>query len=264
MTMFTNIKLYFLLVPAAFLSACATVVDTPQAPAATSVQAEQAWASVLNRYVNQQGEVDFVALSLDRANLDRYVRYIADTPYDHIADADTKMAHLVNAYNALSMYNVIESGIPITHAGFNKVTFFLLRQHQIGRQTISLYGFENDVIRPIARQQNDPRIHFALNCSAVSCPVLPRVPFTAAGLQQELERETKAFFARIENYRVDDAKRVVWLNEILSFYTEDFAPRPAKSLIEYVNRYVAKPAPLDYEVRFTPYDWTIANSRIKK
>ncbi len=63
MAMFTNIKLYFLLMLAAFLSACATVVDTPQAPAATAVQAEQAWATVLNRYVNQQGEVDFVALA---------------------------------------------------------------------------------------------------------------------------------------------------------------------------------------------------------
>ena len=34
-----------------------------------------------------------------------------------------QLAHMVNAYNALSMFNVVASGIPATHAGFNKVTF---------------------------------------------------------------------------------------------------------------------------------------------
>ena len=41
-------------------------------------------------------------------------------------------AHMVNAYNALSMFNVVASGIPATHAGFNKVTFFYLRKLAVG------------------------------------------------------------------------------------------------------------------------------------
>ena len=35
---------------------------------------------------------------------------------------------LINACNALSMFNVIELGIPGTHAGLNKVTCFYLRR----------------------------------------------------------------------------------------------------------------------------------------
>lgn len=80
-------------------------------------------------------------------------------------------------------------------------------------------------------------------------------------LDAELERETRAFFAREENFRIDAGQRTVWLSELLNFYPEDFVPQPAASLLAYANRYVLQPAPLDFKVRFTPYDWTVANSR---
>lgn len=248
----------------ALLSACATVVVTPTAPDSTPAQAVSAWARVLQRFVNDAGEVDFAALAQDRADLERYVRFVADMPLAQLPDADAKMAHMVNAYNALSMFNVLQSGIPATHAGLNKVSFFLLRKHQVGGQSLSLYAFENDVIRPFARTLQDPRVHFALNCSALSCPVLPRVPFTATALHRELERETRAFFAQPRNFRVDAPNRTVWLSEILKFYAEDFVPVPASSLIAYANRYAPQAAPLDYALRYTPYDWTVANSRRAK
>src|SRR5262245_21425121 len=101
------------------------------------------------------------------------------------------------------------------------------------------------------RASADPRIHFALNCSALSCPVLPREPFTAAALDEQLERDTRAFFARPENFRIDDAAATVWLSELLDFYREDFVPVPATSLVQYANRYAPRPAPSDYAVRFT-------------
>jgi hypothetical protein len=53
----------------------------------------------------------------------------------------------------------------------------------------------------------------------------------------------------------------VWLSELLNFYPEDFVPLVAPSLLAYANRYAVQPAPLDYAVRFTPYDWTVANSK---
>ena len=245
----------------ATLAGCATFVATPNVPVPTAPLALAAWARVLERFVNDRGEVDFAALAEDRGDLDRYVRFVADTPLATLAAGDEKLAHLINAYNALSMFNVIESGIPATHAGLNKITFFFNRKLQIGGEERSLYSFENDVIRPYTRDIGEPRVHFALNCSAVSCPVLPRTPFTAARLQEQLARETSAFFALPENFRVDRAARTVWLSEILKFYTEDFVPAHGQNLIDYANRYASTPAPLDYRVRFTPYDWTVANSR---
>ena len=229
-------------------------VDAAQWPAA----ALDAWGRVLQRFVDAQGRVDFHALAGDRADLDRYLHHVAALPLDAPMAADERMAHLINAYNALSMANVIDSGFPASHAGLAKLRFFALRQFPVGGRWLSLYRLENDVIRPLGRSRGDPRLHFALNCSALSCPVLPRRPFSAALLDAELDAEARAFFARPENFRVDGAERTVWFNAILDFYSEDFVPVPASSLIAYANRYTAKPAPTDFAVRFTPYDWTVA------
>ncbi len=240
---------------------CSTLVPPPSVPAASQADAIAAWSRVLERFVDRRGEVDFAALANDRADLDAYVRHVADTPLDTLHGREHKLAHMINAYNALSMFNAVESGIPASHAGLAKVQFFVLRKLLIGGQVQSLYAFENDTVRPFTRSIGEPRVHFALNCSAVSCPALPRTPFRAATLDAELERETRAFFARPENFRADASTRVVWLSEILKFYPEDFVPAHGRNPIDFANRYAPQPAPLDWDVRFTPYDWTVANSR---
>ena len=245
------------------LGACSTLVQVPaSATRVTLADAQLGYARVLQRHVNAQGEVDFSALRDDASDsgigaLEHYVAAINVTLLDAAPTAEARLAHMINAYNALSMYNVIASNIPRSHDGFAKVQFFVLRKFAIGGSAMSLYAFENDIIRKL----NDPRVHFALNCSAVSCPVLPRVPFTAANLSNELDRETRQFFARPQNLRIDAATRAVYFNEILNFYTEDFAPAHAPSLIAYAQRYVQQNIPTDYAVAFTPYDWTIANTR---
>lgn len=244
-----------------FVAARFAVRPFPNVPLPSVEAAQAAWARVLERFVNERGEVDFRALSQDRVDLDRYLRFVADTPLSRLEEPDERLAHMINAYNALSMWNVIESGFPESHAGWRKLVFFVFWKLPVDGRTLSLYHFENDVIRPFTRSLNDPRVHFALNCSAVSCPELPRTPFEADSLDRQLERETRAFFARPENHRIDHENRVVWLSEILDFYTEDFVPEPAPSLIAYTNRYAPTAVPKDYAVRFTPYDWTIARWR---
>ncbi len=246
---------------AAMLVSIGAAVSAAEEPAPTAQAALAGWARVLDRFVNERGEVDFEALLHDRADLDAYVRYVAETKLEALHDGPERLAHMINAYNALSMFNVLESGIPTTHAGLNKLAFFVFRRVRIGGQRMSLLSLEDDVIRPYARSLNEPRIHFALNCMSRSCPVLPRAPFTADALDAELERQTYAFFARPQNFRVDAASGTVWLSELLDRYREDFVPYAAASPLEYANRYAPQPAPLSLKVRFTAYDWTIANSR---
>ena len=241
------------------LQACSSLVLTPQSATQAEVGKDgalAAWSRVLTGYVNEQGFVDFAGLAQKPADLHAYVHYVARVRASEIADPRERLAHHINAYNALSMFNVLDSGIPQSNASvLARYRFFIARKHMVGGEPLSLYAYENETIRKL----NEPRIHWALNCSAVSCPVLPREPFIATALDVQLEREAKKFFANPGNMRIDDTARTVYLSEILSFFTEDFTPAHAPSLIAYANKYAPIPADTGYSVRFVPYDWTIAN-----
>jgi hypothetical protein len=237
------------------LGACATTVPGPRVEVAAAEPVD-AWARVLERFVDEQGRVDFDGLARDRGDLDRFVAWVyAVGPGNAPARFPTRahlLAYHLNAYNALAMYNVLEDGIPVSLAGARKVDFFALRRLQVGSEPRTLYGYENEVIRPLG----DERVHFALNCMVVGCPRLPRTPFRAADLDAALDRETRRFFAEPRNVVVDPVDGVVRVSELLRFYPEDFLAR-APTLVAYVNRYREPPIPTGYRVEFIPYDWTI-------
>ena len=237
------------------LVGCATLVPAPRAPQSAEPPVE-AWAKVLARFVDDRGRVDFDGITKYPRDLDQYVAWVyAVGPNNQPGLFSTReqvIAYHLNAYNALAMYNVIEAGIPTSLAGLRKASFFFLRKLQVGDEPLTLYAYENQVIRPLGEE----RVHFALNCMAVSCPRLPRVPFRAESLDAELDRQARFFFSEARNLRIDTATRTVWLSKILDFYTGDFLAK-APSLIAYANRYSREAIPLDYTVRFIPYDWTV-------
>ena len=220
------------------------------------------WAEVLRDHVNDRGEVDFRALANRPAALNAFVDYIAkvspESSPELFPTRQSRLAYHLNAYNALSMYNVIDSGIPESLSGLRKIWFFGFKKFPVGGKSMSLYTYENDVIRSM----EDERVHFALNCMAAGCPRLPRVPFTANALDDQLDREARRFFAEPRNLQRVPERNTVRLSEILRFYAEDFRRR-SPSLIAYVNRYVRDKIPEDYEVEFIGYDWTVNDQRPK-
>ncbi|MDX2220052.1 MAG: DUF547 domain-containing protein [Burkholderiales bacterium] len=242
------------------LAGCASVPRPTLMAEPDAREPIEAWARVLDRFVDDAGRVDFKSLKADRTDLDRYVAWVYDhSPASHPAlfpSRETVLAFHLNAYNALSMHNILESGIPDTLAGFAMVRFFWLAKVRVGGQDISLYDYENKVIRALG----EPRVHFALNCMSVGCPTLPRVPFLATTLEAQLQRETLRFMNDPRHVRADASSRTVWLSEIFDFFPSDFLA-VAPSFIAYANRYRADPLPADFQVKFIPYDWTVSAQR---
>jgi hypothetical protein len=253
----------FLCALAMLAHGCATIVSTPvssHTKTATSSEAIAQWNRVLEDFVDANGFVDFNVLADKKIGLETYISFVKNTPYSSIPAGAPRLAHFINSYNALSMYNVIDLGIPESNASLlARYNFFIRRKFVIGGETMSLYDYENKVIRVVG----DSRVHWALNCSAVGCPTLPRKAFTAENLDAELDAEARKFFSQSRNLRVDHEKREVWLSEIFQLFPEDFVPKHGENFIDYANKYVATPIPRDYTIRIVPYDWTIANSRRK-
>jgi hypothetical protein len=239
------------------VGACATIVPTPAAPTAGR-DPQAAWASVLQRFVDEEGRTDFQGLAADRGDLDAYVAWVARvSPASDPALFPTeqdRLAYYLNSYNALAMYNVIDAGIPETLEGLRKVPFFFFRKVEIGGQRMSLATYENEIIRPTG----ESRVHFALNCMARGCPRLPREPFTAAAIDAELDREARRFFAEPRNLAVEPERQAFRVSEILSFFTGDFLA-DAPSLAAYINRHHEPAIPDGYKAEFTDYDWRVNN-----
>jgi len=248
------------LLAAASLAACAQLAAPPERAATSRAEAEAAWSRVLERFVDDAGRVDFHGLAARRADLDRYVAWAYRTGPNNrpelFAGRGDVIAYHLNTYNALAMFNVLEAGVPRSLSEYGLVRFFWLRRVAVGGAPLSLYAYENEVIRPLG----EPRVHFALNCMAAGCPRLPRRPFRAATLDADLDREARAFLAEARNVQVEHDRRVARLSEIFDFFPEDFLAH-APSLVAYVNRYRAPDIPPDFAVEFIPYDWTVAARR---
>jgi hypothetical protein len=243
---------------ACVLGGCAVAVPPPKTAAAAPEAANAAWGAVLDRFVDGDGRIAFDRLAADRGDLDRYVAYLAVTDPESSPSAfprrEDVLAFYLNAYNALAMYNVIESGIP-PELGAIKVRFFYRDRLRLGGRSISLYALENSIIRPLG----EPRVHFALNCMVRGCPRLPRRPFEGATLDADLDAGARLFFSEERNVRLDAPRQAVFLSQILEWYAKDFLKR-APSLSAYVNLYRGEPIPGNWKVAFIPYDWRL-NSR---
>ncbi len=194
---------------------------------------EAAWTTVLTRYVDDLGRIDFDSLRRNHVDLDRVIAFIAAvdpaSQPQRFPDKHSRLAFYINAYNALAMYGVVQAGVPESLSGLRKFTFFYLRTFAVGGKSISLSKFENDVIRPLG----DERIHFALNGMVVSCPRLPRVAFSAAALDGQLDTAARSFIGDTRNVWIEHAKREVWLSAIFDFYTADFLAHVKVRFLEY-------------------------------
>lgn len=138
-----------------------------------------AWDRVLKKSTNVLGEVDYGALKKDRKDLDDYVRRLSEMSPDSKKDAfptrEAALAYWLNAYNALVMRAVVDAYPTKSVRDLGLLYgFFRRKDHTLGGTKISLLALENDIIRP---RFNDARIHFAIVCASISCPLLDREAF---------------------------------------------------------------------------------------
>lgn len=234
----------------AYISPPLTGESTPLRPP------EEAWARVLKQFVDEQGRVDFAALSASPQDLARYVSWVSERDPASWPDLFRTPAHLaayhLNAYNALAMYNMIDFGAPESLSMVDRREFFRNRKLFVAGRPASLDEYREQIVRGV----NDSRVHFALNDMVAGGPRLPREPFRGAALEQQLDREARRFFGEDRNLRVDDGRRRIVLSALLREHRKDFL-RAAPTLAAYASRFRDAPLPEGYELEFTDFDWRV-------
>lgn len=224
------------------------------------------WAWTLERFVDEEGHVDYAGLARERERLDRFVRSIAEvSPRSHperFADPEAALGFYIDAYNALVFSSVLDLGPDVNTVWGKSGTgygFFVRRKVTVGGRKLSLKKLEDDEIR---HAFEDPRIHAALNCASIGCPRLPRMPFAGHPLDPVLDEVMRAFVADPRHCTVDDGARTATVSRIFDWFTKDFLSFERRQgnddprLLDYINRYRSPDAqiPRDYKVRFAQYN----------
>jgi hypothetical protein len=184
----------------AALGAAGCAVESPYVPPPltgepTPLQPpEDAWARVLAASVDAQGRVDFNALIAVHKDLDRYVAWIYERSPERWPEFYRTRAHAIafhlNAYNALSLYSLLQAGVPGSLSRAERKRLFETRKLLVGGQPLSL-----DQYREQIRGLGEPRAEFAITSHFAHEPRLSREPYRAAALEAQLDRAAAAFRA---------------------------------------------------------------------
>ncbi|MEO1402262.1 MAG: DUF547 domain-containing protein [Cyanobacteria bacterium J06635_1] len=230
------------------------------------------YAEVLSTYVDEQGFVDYEGLQADRQGLDEFNAAIAAvTPetYATWSEAD-QIAYWMNAYNSLTLKAIIDQ-TPLKASIKDIVGVWRINKRDILSTSKTLNQIEHDTLRA---QFNEPRLHAALVCAAVSCPPLRNEPFTGEQLNEQLDDQTLQFVSNPDTgVNIDKDNGVVYLSSIFQWYENDWIPTDGtdsgftgseaqRAVLNHISRYVSPEDQAyltegNYEIKYLDYDWSL-------
>jgi hypothetical protein len=198
----------------------------------------QKLGGIIDRYRDAEGKVNYFALMADKSMV-AYAESLADFDLSTLRTKEAKLAFWINCYNALSIYGVVkklENDPDFASKGnaswFGRVRFFALQKFNVGGKEYTLRNIEDN----IRRDFEDPRVHFALNCSSLGCPLLKDGLYSGENIDAELDASTKLYLRSKEGLRLDKEEGVLYISMIFKWYKKDFEAT-GKSIIEYIREY---------------------------
>ncbi len=208
--------------------------------------------AVLKPYI-KDGLVDYEKLKQDDS-IWKMVEEIEFADLSRLSEK-AKLAFWINAYN-LAVLKAVAKRLENNPAWqgnislWDKIKFFFLERHQIAGRKMNLLTLENKIIRKFG----DPRIHFAINCGAVSCPKLSPGIFTEENMDNLLDYLASEFINSNEVV-YDPVNNTLRISRIFKWYKKDF--KGEKGVVQFISKYTSQQFPEDVKVEFKDYDWTL-------
>jgi hypothetical protein len=184
-------------------------------------------------------------------------------------DRKQQLAFWLNLYNVNVVAVVVdhypvESIRDISTDPIVRLNVFKKPNVPFGGGTISLDAIENDKVR---EGFHDPRIHFALNCAAKSCPPLRTEAFAGARVDAQLDDQARRFLAG-PGLRVERRGSEVTLHvsKIFDWFEKDFEAWGG-GVLTFLRRHAppekahAIPSTGDVEIEHDDYDWSLNDWR---
>ena len=241
-----------------------------------------AWSALLKKHVllidgGKGSQLRYAGMASDRAALKAYLEAlsaVSATSYASFSKPQ-QMALLINAYNAYTVELILTRYPKLASI---RDLGSLLQSPWKGKfikllgNEMSLDNIEHDTLRARGRF-DDPRIHFAVNCASIGCPMLREEAFVADKLEAQLDEQTRRFMGDRSRNRFNVGTGKLALSKIFDWYGEDFklGHQGIASLPAFAARHAELLAdtPADRErlrglqvgVTFLDYDWKLNDAR---
>ncbi|MBW2564562.1 MAG: DUF547 domain-containing protein [Deltaproteobacteria bacterium] len=214
------------------------------------------YAGLLKKYV-KNGVVNYQGFKNEESVLDKYLKVLEKVD-STILSRNEQFAFYINAYNAWTI-KLILSGYPgiksIKDMGSLFKSPWKKKISRIDGKIMTLDDIEHNILRP---RFKDPRVHFAINCAAKSCPPLRSEPYRVGDLEQQLDEMTRAFINNVKNNRLED--HTLYVSSIFKWFKEDFN----KDIINFFLKYTKGDLKRQLEarrgkikVKYLDYDWSL-------
>ncbi|MEZ4651733.1 MAG: DUF547 domain-containing protein [Candidatus Eisenbacteria bacterium] len=218
--------------------------DTPEA--ARPVRLWDAFDAVLGARVDDRGLVRYEGILEDPAFIRAWSALQAVTEAELRSWPEPEqLAFWINAYN-LATLRLIGEHYPI-HGRFPIDLFYPDKSilmipgrwdnaYEVAGATRSLDSIEHEILR---RQFEEPRIHFAIVCASLGCPVLRSEAFRGTELDVQLDEQAALYFRLPSGLRYDarpgKSRPRVELTKILDWFGDDFLRLPPDPAVEAVQ-----------------------------
>lgn len=230
-----------------------------------------AYAEILQTYVDENGMVDYQALQQNREMLDQFNASIGSVPkatYENWSDAE-QIAFLINAYNSFTLQSIIDQD-PIKDSIRDIPGVWRIRTFEIAGESKTLDNIEHQTLR---QDFNEPRIHAALNCTAISCPPLRREPYVADQLDRQLEEQVEQWLSSRHGIQIDRDAGEVKISAIFDWFGEDWladystetaftGSQKQRAALNFISQYADEDTAAyleagNYDVGYLDYDWSL-------
>jgi len=219
------------------------------------------WDHLLRQYVDRQGRVnyrDWKAQSM--GDLTAWLEAMATVDLARFSP-EALLAFWLNLYNALTIAQILHRypiasiqpkilGIPNWLAF---LWFFLRPVYRMGDRRYSLNQIEHGILR---QQFQEPRIHFALVCASVGCPLLRPEAYRPNQVRQQLDDDARRFINNPDKVSYDAATGILHCSKIFQWYGKDFLA-VAASVSDYIQQYLERTVEVKGAIADLPYSWAL-------
>jgi len=214
------------------------------------------YGELLKKHV-RAGTVNYAGFKSDEAQLDHYLRQLGKVDPEALSRSE-QFAFYANAYNAWTL-KLILSGYPgvksIKDLGNLFQSPWKKKFVKINGRVLTLDEVEHSILRP---RFGDPRVHFAINCAAKSCPPLRSEPFHGDILDRQLNQATISFLNNPRSYRLEGNQ--FYVSRIFKWFAEDFKGGVFSFYLQYAAGDLKKELETKQDkisVKYLEYDWSL-------